>query len=223
KAHLNAYLDDYAFLLDGLLELMQAKFRQADLDFAVALADVLLDQFEDGQSGGFFFTSHDHEKLIHRPKPTHDNAMPSGNGVAAYALQRLGHLLGEPRYLQTAERTLKVFYSTLSRYAGSCCSLLVALEQLLTPPQMVILRGKAQALAKWEDALRRSAPSILVFSLPSELVGLPQSLSKPAATDDTVNAWVCQGVKCLPEISDLQELLRVCEIQGKIEPSPFYN
>ena len=222
KAHLNAYLDDYAFLLDGLLELMQTEFRQTDLDFAIALADVLLEQFEDRQAGGFFFTSHDHEKLIHRPKPAQDNAIPSGNGVAAYALQRLGHLLGEFRYLQAAERTLEVFYPTLSRYAGSCCSLLVALEQSLVPPQTIILRGKAQALAKWKDALRRSAPSILVFALPSELGELPPGLSKPAAMDNTVNAWVCQGVKCLPEISDLQELLRVCEIQGKIE-TPFYN
>jgi len=222
KAHLNAYLDDYAFLLDGLLELMQTEFRHADLDFAIALADVLLEQFEDKQAGGFFFTSGDHEKLIHRPKPAHDNAMPSGNGVAAYALQRLGYLLGELRYLQAAERTLKVFYSTLSRYPGSCCSLLTALEQSLAPPHTVVLRGEAQALAKWKDALRHSPPSILVFALPSELVGLPSSLSKPVAMDNAVNAWVCQGVKCLPEISDLQELLRVCEIQGKIE-TPFYN
>lgn len=222
KAHLNAYLDDYAFLLDGLLELMQAEFRQADLDFAIALADILLKQFEDRQAGGFFFTSHDHEKLFHRPKPAHDNAIPSGNGVAAYALQRLGHLLGEFRYLQTAECTLKVFYSTLSRYPGSCCSLLVALEQSLVPPHTVILRGEAQALVKWKAALRHSPPPILVFALPSELVALPPSLSKPAAMDNAVNAWVCQGVKCLPEISDLQELLRVCEIKGKIEP-PFYN
>ncbi|MFZ2525627.1 MAG: thioredoxin domain-containing protein, partial [Candidatus Ferrigenium altingense] len=81
KAHLNAYLDDYAFLLDALLELLQAEFRPADLEFARALADVLLEQFEDTQEGGFFFTSHDHEKLIHRPKPGHDNATPSGNGI----------------------------------------------------------------------------------------------------------------------------------------------
>ncbi|MDN5836555.1 MAG: thioredoxin domain-containing protein, partial [Nitrosospira sp.] len=220
KAHLNAYLDDYAFLLDGLLELMQARFRQADLDFAVALADVLLDQFEDKQAGGLYFTSHDHEKLIYRPKPGHDNVTPSGNGVAAYALQRLGHLLGEFRYLETAERTLGLFYPTLSRQASSCCSFLVALEQSLTPPQIVILRGQAHALEEWSKALRHSPPYTLVFALPSELVGLPPSLSKPAAMDNTVNAWVCHGVKCLPEISDLQELLRVCEIQGKIEP-PF--
>ena len=117
---------------------------------------------------------------------------------------------------------MKVFYSTLSRYPGSCCSLLVALEQSLAPPHTVILRGEAQALVKWKVALRHSPPSILVFALPSELAALPPSLSKPAAMDNAVNAWVCQGVKCLPEISDLQELLRVCEIKGKIE-SPFYN
>jgi uncharacterized protein YyaL (SSP411 family) len=216
KAHLNAYLDDYAFMLDGLLELMQAEFRQTDLDFAVALADVLLEQFEDKEAGGFFFTSHDHERLIHRPKPSLDNATPSGNGVATYALQRLGHLLGEFRYLQTAERALGLFYPTITRYAGSCCSLLIALEQSLSPPQTVILRGQTDALAQWENTLRRGSPHALVFALPSELLGLPSSLNKPAARDNTVNAWVCKGVKCLPEITDLQELLRVCEIRGKI-------
>lgn len=219
KAHLNAYLDDYAFLLDGLLELMQAEFRQVDLDFAIALADVLLEQFEDKQAGGFFFTSHDHERLIHRPKPGLDNATPSGNGVAAYALQRLGHLLGEFRYLQAAERTLGLFYPTLSRYASACSSLLVTLEQSLAPPQIVILRGQAHALMEWKKALGCGSPYTLVFAVPLELLGLPSGLNKPAAGDNTVNAWVCQGVKCLPEISDLQELLRVCEIQGKIGSS----
>lgn len=222
KAHLNAYLDDYAFMLDALQELMQADFRQPDLEFAVALADILLEQFEDKQEGGFFFTSHDHEKLIHRPKSAYDGAMPSGNGVAAYSLQRLGHLLGEFRYLQSAERALDVFSLAMSRQAGSCCSLLAALEQSLAPPQIVILRGPACALTEWEKALRSGAGGNLVFSLPAELEGLPPSLSKPLAADNAVNAWVCQGVNCLPAITDMQELLRVCKIQGKIE-SPFYN
>jgi uncharacterized protein YyaL (SSP411 family) len=223
KAHLNAYLDDYAFLLDGLLELMQAEFRKADLEFAIALADVLLEQFEDSRAGGFFFTSHDHEQLIHRPKPAHDNAMPSGNGVAACALQRLGHLLGEFRYLQAAERSLKLFYPSLLRYSGSCCSLLISLEQWSVPPQTVVLRGKSGALGEWTDALRNVDPSILVIALPSELSGLPLSLSRSAAMkDEAVNAWVCEGVKCLPEISDLHELLRVCKFQGKIR-SPIIN
>ena len=216
NAHLNAYLDDYAFMLDGLLELMQAEFRQSDLDFAIKLAEVLLDQFESKQTGGFFFTSHDHEKLIHRPMPGHDNATPSGNGVAAYALQRLGHLVGEPRYLQAAENALNVFYSAMSLHTSSYCSLMITLEETLTPPQIVILRGQESALTEWRNALQNSSPYTLVFALPTELVGLPPSLNKPCPTDKPVNAWVCQGVICQPEISDLQELQQACKFQGKI-------
>ncbi|HEY3328123.1 MAG TPA: thioredoxin domain-containing protein, partial [Novimethylophilus sp.] len=74
KAHLNAYLDDHAFLLDALLELLQAEHRRQDLLFAIDIAEALLARFEDTQSGGFFFTSHDHESLIQRPKAPHDNA-----------------------------------------------------------------------------------------------------------------------------------------------------
>ncbi len=216
NAHLNAYLDDYAFMLDGLLELMQAEFRQSDLDFSVELAEVLLKQFEGKQTGGFFFTSHDHEKLIHRPMQGHDNATPSGNGVAAYALQRLGYLVGEPRYLQAAQNALNVFYPTMSLHASSYCSLLMTLEEILTPPQIVILRGQESALTEWRNVLQHSSPYILVFALPTKLVDLPPSLNKPCPTDKPVNAWICQGVICQPEISDLLELQQACKFQGKM-------
>ncbi|MDP1558344.1 MAG: thioredoxin domain-containing protein [Nitrosomonas sp.] len=216
RAHLNAYLDDYAFLLDGLLELLQTEFRQIDLDFAVALAEVLLDQFEDQEAGGFFFTSHDHEVLIHRPKPVYDNATPSGNGVAVMVLQRLGHLLGEYRYLQAAERALRLFYPAISSHSSGCCSLLIAVEEIMTPPPMVILRGREPALSEWRYKLQNRVPHLLIFALSSELVGLPASLDKPVPVDKAVNAWVCQGVNCLPEITSLQELLHVCAVQGRI-------
>jgi len=216
NAHLNAYLDDYAFMLDGLLELMQAEFRQSDLDFSVELAEVLLKQFEGKQTGGFFFTSHDHEKLIHRPMQGHDNATPSGNGVAAYALQRLGYLVGEPRYLQAAENALNVFYPTMSLHASAYCSLLMTLEEILAPPQIVILRGQESALTEWRNVLQHSSPYTLVLALPTELVDLPPSLNKPCPTDKPVNAWICQGVICQPEISDLQELQQACRFQGKM-------
>ena len=135
-AHLPAYLDDYAFLLAALLELMESDPRETDADFARQLADTLLDQFEDKESGGFFFTAHDHETLIQRPKSAHDNALPSGNGVAALALQRLGQRLGEGRYLGVARRTLQAFGMQLSRQPGGCATLLRALESELSvnPP-----------------------------------------------------------------------------------------
>lgn len=218
RAHLNAYLDDYVFLLDGLLEMLQTEFRQIDLDFAVALADVLLDQFEDKKAGGFFFTSHDHEALIHRPKPIHDSAIRSGNGVAVLVLQRLGHILGEYRYLQAAERALCLFYPAIANHPNASCSLLLAIQEKIAPPQTVILRGCEPGLSEWRDKLQESLPDLQVFALLSELSGLPAILDKPVPSDDGVNAWVCQGVNCLPEITGLQDLLHVCEVQGKITP-----
>jgi hypothetical protein len=218
SAHLNAYLDDYAFLLDGLLELMQTKFRLVDLEFAGALAEVLLDQFEEKTAGGFFFTSHDHEKLIHRPMPIHDNALPSGNGVAVIALQRIGHLLGDTRYLRAAERALHLFYPIIAHKPSASCTFLTAIDEIITPPQIVILRGWEPDLSSWRWQLQDRFPQLFVITLSSELIGLPPSLNRALPTDGTVSAWVCQGVNCLPEISDIQELLHVCEDQGKISP-----
>ncbi len=210
KAHLNAYLDDYAFMLDALLELMQAQFRQSDLEFARALADVLLEQFEDQREGGFFFTSHDHEKLIHRPKPGHDNAMPSGNGIAAFALQRLGHLLGEARFLEAAERTLTLFYPQLAQQPTGFTSQLRVLQEYLMPPQIVILRSVPGASAAWRSQLMQHYwPNTMVLALEGEVADLPETLAKPGSQG--VSAWVCQGVKCLPVISDCQRLIEVCQ------------
>jgi uncharacterized protein YyaL (SSP411 family) len=208
-AHLNAYLDDHAFLLDALLELMQCEFRNEDLEFAHELAELLLAQFEDRAAGGFFFVSHDHEKLIHRAKPGHDNATPSGNGIAAHALQRLGHLTGEARYLEAAERALKLFYPQLERQPIGFVSLATALDEYLVPPQIVVLRGEANALADWSRSLAaRYRPGTLAVAIPAGRPGLPVALDK-AAPARGVNAWVCRGVTCLPAIGDLAELDRV--------------
>jgi hypothetical protein len=131
RARLPGYLDDHAFVLQALLDLPQDERRDADLDWARTLADTLLDDFEDPEAGGFFLTAHDHEKLIHRPKPLADESTPSGNGVAAAALLRLGRLLDEPRYLQAAERTLRLAAEPIKRYPPAHAGLLVALDDLL--------------------------------------------------------------------------------------------
>jgi uncharacterized protein YyaL (SSP411 family) len=204
RAHLDAYLDDHAFLLAALLELMQAEFRNEDLAFAVELADTLLAKFEDHDHGGFFFTAHDHEALIHRPKTGHDNATPAGNGIAAIALQRLGHLLGETRYLLAAEKTLLLFWSQLRHSPAGFGSLLQALEEALTPPDVIILRGPAEAMREWRRALGAD-PRRLVLCLPNGLRDLPAMLAKPES--DHVNAWVCRGVTCLEPTGNLSSLL----------------
>ena len=211
RAHLNAYLDDYAFLIDALLELAQTDFQPDDLAFAQRLAETLMAQFEDAEDGGFWFTSHDHEKLIHRPKTGYDGATPSGNGVAAYALQRLGHLAGEPRWVDAAGRALALFYSALESSPGGYTTLLGALEEALEPPRIAILRGPPGSLASWQAQLAAAyRPDTMILAIEGAPDGLPAVLDKRSADDAArVSAWVCQGVTCLPPVFALAGLEQV--------------
>jgi uncharacterized protein len=211
RAHLNAYVDDYAFLLDALLEMLQVDFRGPDLALARALADALLGRFEDADEGGFFFTSHDHERLIHRPKPGHDNATPSGNGVGAFALARLGHLTGETRYLDAARRAVAAFYPAMQRYPGGFGALSIALEEAIAPPAVVVLRGPKAQLAPWRAALApEHRPQRVVVAIDDAEGNLPSALDKPA-TPGRVNAYVCRGVTCLAPVAELAALRKLLE------------
>jgi uncharacterized protein YyaL (SSP411 family) len=152
RARFAAYLDDYAFLANGLVELLQCRWRGSDLDFACELIDTLLAHFED-ERGGFYFTADDHEALIHKPKTFADEAVPSGNGIAAGVLVRLGHLLGEQRYLDAAERIVRAGLHAIGRYPEGHATLLHALDELLAPPTLVVVRAPAAHLDAWRSAL----------------------------------------------------------------------
>jgi uncharacterized protein YyaL (SSP411 family) len=208
RAHLNAYLDDHAFLIDALLELMQTDFRMQDLRWAQALGELLLEHFEDREHGGFYFVSDDHERLIYRSKTAHDSATPSGNGVAAYALQRLGHLIGETRYIASAERVIKLFSSNVQQNASGHTTLLCALEETLSPPRIVVLRGEPDAIARWHARLALTyRPDTLILAIPVRLSDLPSMLDKTGVQDaDRPAAWVCQRTSCLPPVFSLTAL-----------------
>jgi uncharacterized protein len=208
KAHLSAYLDDYAFLLAGLIEMLQARFSRAELEFGEELAEVLLDQFEDREAGGFFFTARDHERLIHRPKPGHDNATPSGNAVAAWALGRLAALTGEDRYARAAERTLELYFPMMRDYPAGFSAMALALHEMIVPPAMLVLRGEPDALMDWSAQLARDfLPDVQMVAIPNGVSGLPPALDKPRRPEP-VNAWLCRGVTCLAPISELASLRR---------------
>ncbi len=208
RARLAAYLDDYAFLSAALLELLQCEYRQEDLEFAEELAEVLLEQFEDREAGGFFFTARDHERLVHRPKPGHDSALPSGNGVAAWVLGRLAALTGEDRYASAAERTLELFYPSMRDYPAGFGMLGIALAEAVTPPAVLVLRGQAGGIGAWSESLARQyVPDLTVLAIPDGAAGLPPALDKPRR-EAPVTGWLCRGAVCFEPSSDLDSLKR---------------
>ncbi len=205
KSHLNAYLDDHVFLMQGTLELLAARWCGEEFDFARALADTVLEHFEDESHGGFYFTGDDHEKLVYRPKPAADDAIPSGNGVAALALLRLGHVLGDLNYLHAAERTLEALYSTIRQQPSVHGALLLALEELLDPPQTVVLRGTPEAMQSWQTiAGRHYRPHRLVFAIPDNAENLPGVLAERKAVHG-VAAYVCAGHACQAPVTNLAD------------------
>ena len=206
RAHLNAYLDDYAYLADAILELQQVRFRAAELAFAQELLEVLLKHFEDPAAGGFFFTSEDHETLMHRSKSLSDDATPAGNGIAAFALQRMGYLLGETRYLTAAERTLRAAWPALERYPQAHTSLLLALEELVNPTEIVILRGRSSSIEAWQHELAKLyAPRRLVLAIPADASDLPPALKNKAPKGEAI-AYICRGTTCSAPIDSLSAL-----------------
>jgi hypothetical protein len=220
RAHLNAYLDDYAFVADAALELLQARWRPADLDFACALADVLLDHFEDRAQGGFYFTSDDHETLLHRHKPLADESTPSGNAVAVQMLLRLGHLLGEQRYLEAAERALRAAFPSVLQNPSAHGALLNAIEDYLDPAQIVVLRGEPSALQDWLARCRaRYAPRRLAVAVPADAQGLRGGLSERAPRGLAV-AYVCSGFQCGAPVTTLADLHRALADAEAPPPGP---
>ena len=208
EARLQAYLDDYAFLADAILELASVRFDARELAFATELAEAMLAHFEDRRAGGFWFTADDHEVLVARPKTFGDDALPPGNGVAAVMLQRLGALLGEPRYLEAAERCLRAGWQALARYPSGHASMLQALEEWLEPPQCVILRGDAELIEEWRRQLARGyAPRRYVLAIAGSDDGLPPALATKPAPATGALAYVCRGTTCSEPVSSLAALV----------------
>ena len=181
----------------------------AAFNWAVELAEVMLEHFEDAENGGFYFTADDGETLILRPKTMSDDATPAGNGVAARVLVRLGFLLGETRYLDAAERTLRAAHAAIERYPHGHGSLLMALDELTAPPLIVVLRGPRDDLDTWRTEVDKLYdPRRMLIAVPSDAKGLPAALGDKKAIDAGAAAYLCRGMTCSEPARSLGALLR---------------
>jgi len=218
-SHVKGYLDDHAFLLQGLLDLYETTFDSRSIQHAQSLAQQMLRQFWDAKAGGFYFTQGGNTDLILRTKRAADGAMPSGNAVAAHALLRLAKLTGREDYSQKAEEALKVFSASLERFPSEFASLLCALDFYLGPTKEIAISGQTR-----DASTQGLLAAIRERYLPNKVVGvidpnakdageivrmIPLLASRPMLNDMTT-AYVCENFVCkLPvtSVSALEQLL----------------
>ena len=206
-ARFNAYLDDYTCLIDGLIDLYQATFEPRWLGIARELADQMLSRFEDPR-GGFFYTSIDHEQLVARVKDTQDNATPSGNGMAAYALARLGTLTGRPQLLGRGYATLEAMSGQIDKFAMASGQSLLALDFVLGPTQEFVFSESAEATRSAEvdvavrELQQRFWPNKVVARRHGSIedrdlaVSLQLLLAGKRAASDSFEVFVCERGVC---------------------------
>lgn len=212
ESKLNGYLEDYAYLADGLLALYEATFDLRWFDESRALVETMIEQFADEAEGGFFFTSADHEKLIARTKDWYDNAVPGGNSVAAQLLLRFALLTGEESYRQKAERILKLLKQAMVSSPTAFGHLLCALDFSLSSPHEIAIVGSPDAADT-----RQLVNSVFDRYLPNKVVALADPTDKRAANtikllegrtqiEGKATAYVCRNFYCEAPVTDKSRL-----------------
>ncbi|PQO46511.1 thioredoxin domain-containing protein [Blastopirellula marina] len=144
KAKLAAYLDDYSYLASAMFAMYEATFEEKWLEESQRLMEVAIEHFYDQEEGGFFYTADDHEALIARNKDFYDSSVPSGNGIAALVLAKLGKLTGNERFLKLAEETVMAGAEVLQKHPLASGQLLIAYDLLQSPVEQVVLAAEAE-------------------------------------------------------------------------------
>lgn len=200
-AKLNGYIEDYANLADGLIELYQASGESAYLSAAKDLADTMIVEFWDEENGGFYFTSNHHEELIVRSKDFFDNATPSGNSVAADVLLKLARLYGEERYERFASTVLRLAAPQIRRFPSGFGRMLGAIEFRLAGVKEIAVVGE-----KGNELERAIWSEYRPFKVVASGGGDVPLLRDRAAVDNKPTAYVCENFVCRRPVVEAVEL-----------------
>jgi uncharacterized protein len=213
QAKLNGYLEDYANVIDGLVNLYEATGEIEWIESAKALTERMIDQFWDNEAGGFFFTAKDHEQLIVRSKEWVDNATPSGNSVAASVLLKLALLTGNEDYRRRATTVLRLMASQIRRYPSAFGFALSALDFYLGSPLEIAIVGNEDDAgwhqlwrALWDKYLpnRVIAPCTGDFERSAQEIPL---LRDRNTLSSRTTAFVCQAYVCQSPAISASELV----------------
>jgi uncharacterized protein len=216
KAKLLAYLDDYAFMAAGLLDLYEATLERVYLDDARGLAETMVREFWDDEDGGFFYTGKSHEELISRTKPAFDGSVPSGNAIAAQVLLRLYSYDGNELYLKKAEKVLRIYYDAVEQQPFGFAHMLAALDFYLEKPKEIVIVGGAEDVVTQEfvsvvDALYLPNKTLQLIAPDTPPEKIPRLLEGKGQIGGKPTAYVCHNYTCSPpvtEVAKLEELVK---------------
>lgn len=214
-AAMPAHLDDYAFMIWGLIELYQASLEVRNLRAALELTDHAVSLFCDGDHGGFYFTSGDQEEILLRAKESYDGAVPSGNAAMVLNLLRLSHLTGRTDLGEKAAKTFDAFAATIRKSPSAYTHWLTALDFALGPASEVVVCGDpasddTQAML---GALRgeHSPRSVVILRPPgesgAEVIELAPYARDHTALGGKATAYVCRNFACQRPTTDLAEMV----------------
>jgi uncharacterized protein YyaL (SSP411 family) len=217
-----AFLDDYASLVLGLIELYEATFDAKWLAEAKNLSTDMIELFHDRENGGFFLTGSDQPDLIARRKPAYDGAVPSGNSIAALALLRLGHITREDRFKTLAEQSLSHYSAQMEASPISLTAMLVAADLHIGPTREIIIAGK-----RAEDDTKEMLRTVRTRFLPRTVVALRESGKNAAVieelisgiehnvhTNERATAYVCEDFVCRAPVNNLEDLEKSLSDRG---------
>jgi hypothetical protein len=214
-ASITAMLDDYAFVVWGLLELYEAGYEVKYLDTALGLARQMLERFEDKKEGGLFYTFVDVEEVLLRQKEVQDGTLPSGNSIAMLNMLRLARITGDTILEERAEKIAEVFSAEVAQYPLVHTQFLAALDFSLGPFYEIVIAGKVEDKDTQEmiKTLRKNfLPNKVVLLMPlstglPEIVKIAPFLSSFFSSDAQAKAYVCSNYSCREPVENAEELI----------------
>jgi uncharacterized protein YyaL (SSP411 family) len=215
RAHLNACLDDYVFVVQGLIDLYESDFDPAWLREALALCEIVATRFVDTELGGYYTAGEGHEPLIARTKTIHDGALPAGTGMHALSLLRLSELCGQPGLADQARDVVKAQAALVNRHPRLFSQLLLAVDFLEHGPREIVISGEpgdAGADALLRAVRRQFLPQRVVAraTADADSVLLPLLLGREPSGDGA-KAYVCRNFTCQAPVRHSDELVRALQ------------
>ncbi|MGE4550867.1 MAG: hypothetical protein AAEJ57_05710, partial [Opitutales bacterium] len=222
NAGLPAHLEDYAFVIHGLVDLYQASFETRYLKEALALTDLTLKHFWDKEDAGFFLTADDGEKLLVRAKESYDGALPSGNSIMALNLVRLARATGRTAYEEKAQALVQAFAGAIARSGQGHTQWLSALDFAMGPSLEIVIAGdpdSKETKAMLRTVRERFIPNkVLIFRPEGKkppIVELAPFLENQVAIDGKATAYVCLKQVCENPVTSAEALAELLDKQAK--------